>query len=1413
MNTFVKKGLALLLAIVMVVGFVPNLSIYADAATYTYNWGVRGEAADSLSSAAVAFYNDNGVNYESLSANAGAANVDDVPESALYDALQTLMVENHSVINSYDAVKNYLPYTDCQDGDGIVYGFYTNTAMGSAWGEGDIQWSREHVWPNSKGLDGQDENDVMMLRPEISTVNSGRGNKAYGTATTTEFYYPNEECPAGIDVRGDVARVALYQYVRWGNTENMWGSAGVIESLDVLLDWMEADPVDTWELGRNDAVQSITGTRNVFVDFPALAFNLFDVEVPAGLEVPTYGSLVSQDVEVTYSSNGTVLSTVEATVGDQITLPAYTGTAPEGYEFIGWSASVVNHETTEPTVMAAGDQYEVKGETTIHAVFSYVVEEEGGSGAAGWNKISSSAELTSGKYVMVTTVNGYAPVQYASKWFTSVQPTVTGDQVTDTKGAEITLTVSADGTTTTIQGADDVYVKPSGSSSNGITTGTFNWYITETSGTFSFSYSANREGTILAANGSSGFRAYKKTTVEGNPNGYPSYFTLYKYSEGAGGTVETTYYTTHECEHTATKNVAAVAADCTNPGYTAGVQCTACDAFLSGHAWVAPKGHDYETTITAPTITYTCSVCGDSYQTALTDYYTVNFSVPAGVTAVDTEYVVDGELTLPGAGTPDETYTFLGWVEAEVSNSTTAPATIYTEGETIEITADATLYALYSFTEGGSGSTDYEATELSKIGETDKVVITMTYTDGTVYALSSANGTGSAPAAPTVTVSGDKITSTVSEEAGIVWNIAKDGDNLTIYPDGTTTTWLYCTSANNGVRVGTNANKTFVIDASSGYLKNTATSRFVGVYRTNPDWRCYTSTTTNIGNQTLTFYVKGEAGTTYYTTGTCSHPDAHDVAEEPADCENPGYTAGVYCPDCEIYISGHTVIDALGHDYEAVVTPPTATEQGYTTHTCSVCGDSYQDTFVPAVGETYTVTFWAPDYAYAPEAQEGNLTGIELPAMAAPEGYTFLGWTAARIEDETEAPEYFKAGETYAVTANTTLYALYSYSVGGTSTGVYELATSETELAAGKNIIIASAADDSVDGIFAMTTTEKTNNRPAVAVTVDGTTLEVVDGVAIIELGEGTQAGTYSMNYGDGYLYAASSSANNLKVKTALDANGNGDWAITIADGVASVVAQGTYTRNVMQFNPNSGDPIFNCYSSASQKALAIYVEATGGETFFTTEFAVAVNGETAYSKVAEALDAADAADTVELVYEAYVSELLDVYCTLDMAGFNLNSKEIVDASTSDGHIVDSVGTSVLSAKAVEMYETNEMLAINAANDGKLSYETVEVRQKNTVNATNTKVSFYINELADETQLDDSILAGADVKVRLTVKWTEGDAEKSHSFVYSQDLVDQYTADWDNKMFNCTITGMPEGATVIAEVVSCGVVVQAFVVA
>ena len=54
---------------------------------------------------------------------------------------------------------------------------------------------------------------------------------------------------------------------------------------NALRGWDEQ--FSTWEMGRNDAVQAITGVRNVFVDYPELGFLLLGAEVPAGYTTPS----------------------------------------------------------------------------------------------------------------------------------------------------------------------------------------------------------------------------------------------------------------------------------------------------------------------------------------------------------------------------------------------------------------------------------------------------------------------------------------------------------------------------------------------------------------------------------------------------------------------------------------------------------------------------------------------------------------------------------------------------------------------------------------------------------------------------------------------------------------------------------------------------------------------------------------------------------------------------------------------------------------------------------------------------------------------------------------------------------------------------------------------------------------------
>ena len=379
------------------------------------------------------------------------------------------------------------------------------------------------------------------------------------------------------------------------------------------------------------------------------------------------------------------------------------------------------------------------------------------------------------------------------------------------------------------------------------------------------------------------------------------------------------------CAHT--NNTTVDTATCTKDGEKT-TTCDDCDEVQSVVASPA-KGHTPGAAADC-TNAQTCTVCGDVITEALGHDHDENGTCHCGDQLPLATFVVNGEtvdsiyannVSLPVAPQlPDmnysEDYTFVGWAKAEQDGTTVKP-TIYNANSITLIDEDTTFYAVYSYTATTLTTVSgYIKTNLSDIKSTDVVVITMAK-GSTVYALTSSNGTSKAPAAVTVTVNGDALSGAIADN--MLWNITNNNNSLTIYVNGKTT-YLYCTSSNDGVRVGTNTNKEFTIDASSGYLKHTSTGRYVGVYTTNPDWRCYTNTTGNTAGQTLAFYVatNKEVATevSYYTT-----------ALEVSECE---------------------------HDYEYEETQaPTCTDAGMATYTCSNCGDSYTEA-IPAIGHNYT---------------------------------------------------------------------------------------------------------------------------------------------------------------------------------------------------------------------------------------------------------------------------------------------------------------------------------------------------------------------------------------------------------------------------------------------------------------------------
>lgn len=79
---------------------------------------------------------------------------------------------------------------------------------------------------------------------------------------------------------------------------------------------------------------------------------------------------------------------------------------------------------------------------------------------------------------------------------------------------------------------------------------------------------------------------------------------------------------------------------------------------------------------------------------------------------------------------------------------------------------------------------------------------------------------------------------------------------------------------------------------------------------------------------------------------TVQHTDSGEwIVDKEATCTNAG-NSHTECTVCHAVIAQKT-IPLLPHDYETQIIPPNATEEGYTLHTCRICGYSYSDSFVP----------------------------------------------------------------------------------------------------------------------------------------------------------------------------------------------------------------------------------------------------------------------------------------------------------------------------------------------------------------------------------------------------------------------------------------------------------------------------------
>ena len=167
-------------------------------------------------------------------------------------------------------------------------------------------WNREHCYPKSLGNPDLGTSgpgaDAHHLRASDVQFNNQRGNRKYADSegdaqAVGSFWYPGDEW------KGDVARMMMYMYVRYGNQclATVVGTGTTTyssEMPDIFLEWNEEDPVNFYERNRNDILEGMQGNRNPFIDNPYLATKIW-----GGPQAPDEWNTLSCPTSTTW--NGT----------------------------------------------------------------------------------------------------------------------------------------------------------------------------------------------------------------------------------------------------------------------------------------------------------------------------------------------------------------------------------------------------------------------------------------------------------------------------------------------------------------------------------------------------------------------------------------------------------------------------------------------------------------------------------------------------------------------------------------------------------------------------------------------------------------------------------------------------------------------------------------------------------------------------------------------------------------------------------------------------------------------------------------------------------------------------------------------------------------------------------------------------
>ena len=245
----------------------------------------------------------------------------------------------HEIINDHDTVSYansdealMVLNEDLADTNNVILIYSGMSVPKTNFGVYAYQWNREHLWPNSYGIDSIQPaySDLHNLRPANVSINSTRSNKFYDYSDPADLSYKNpahtnaplassdsDSWEPPDEVKGDIARSLFYMDVRYegdagetdlvltDHTELISSSTNLMGRFTTLIQWHQADPVDDTERARNDKIYDLfQSNRNPFVDHPEWVQSVFVPRIsiqPNGTTVRVIWAATELDIDLVAS--------------------------------------------------------------------------------------------------------------------------------------------------------------------------------------------------------------------------------------------------------------------------------------------------------------------------------------------------------------------------------------------------------------------------------------------------------------------------------------------------------------------------------------------------------------------------------------------------------------------------------------------------------------------------------------------------------------------------------------------------------------------------------------------------------------------------------------------------------------------------------------------------------------------------------------------------------------------------------------------------------------------------------------------------------------------------------------------------------------------------------------------------------